>query len=202
MSLPISASSAGISSSAGNDLWGIVKARRQAQVERQEGLGYVEEQLSSVLLGVELGEAEQSEYIQKLSGTAAAAQEIREDLEVTDIKDARVSRDLYLIKAGGISWRPFPLSQRQVEVAPLHRRLQARMARAIKQRRKLAPESVRSTVYSIAFQGVGKKDSDRLDLSGWGMKVLTQGVGSALSLPEPPVVALFQVKSGSVSAVR
>lgn len=202
MSLPVSASAAGISSSAGNDLWSIVKARREAQAERQEGLGYVEQQLSSVLLGVELGEAEQAEYVRKLSGTAAAAQEIREDLEVTDITEARVSRDLYLVKAGGISWRPFPLSQRQVEVAPLHRRLQARMARAIKQRRKLAPESLRSTVYSIAFQGVGGKDADRLDLSGWGTKVLAQGGGPALPLPEPPAIGLYRLKSGRLNAVQ
>lgn len=193
MSLPISASAAGISSAGGNDLWSLVKARRQAQAERQEGLGYVEKQLSSVLLGVELGEAEQAEYVQRLSGTAAAAQEIREDLEVTDISLARVPRDLYLMKAGGISWRPFPITQRQVHVAPMHRRLQARMAKAIKQRRKLAPESVRSTVYSIGFRAVGGQDADRLDLSGWGLKMLSQSDGASLLLPEPPRVEIFPV---------
>ncbi len=196
MSLPISSTPAGIASYNGGELWSLVKARREARGERQEALAYVEQQLSSVLLGVELGEAEQAQYLSRLAQTAGTAQALREDLEVPELSEARVPRDLYIIKAGGISWRPFPLSQRQVEVTPLHRRLQARMAMAIKQRRKMAPESLPVQVHSIAFQYAGRRLEDRVEISGWGARVLARDNEKTLPLPASSSISLFPVSAG------
>lgn len=196
MSLPISSTPAGIASHNGGELWSLVKARREARGERQEAREYVEQQLSSVLLGVELGEAEQAQYVSRLAQTAGIARELREDLEVPELSEARVSRDLYIIKAGGISWRPFPLSQRQVEVTPLHRRLQARMAMAIKQRRKTAPESLPVQVHAIAFEYAGRRLEDRVEISGWGARALAGGDAKALALPMPSPLGLISVNAG------
>lgn len=193
MSLSIFSSPAGISSQNGGDLWNLVKARRESQEQRQEALGYVEQQLSSVLLGVELEPAEQSEYVNRLAQTVGDALTLQQGPEVPELSEAKLTRDLYVIKAGGIRWRPFPLSQRQVEVTPLHRRLQARMAGAIKQRRKMAPESLPMQIQTVGFSFAGHRQEDRVEISGWGVRALERDKTAALSLPAAPELALVCV---------
>lgn len=193
MSLSIFSSPAGISSQNGGDLWNLVKARRELQEQRQQALGYVEQQLSSVLLGVELEPAEQAEYVSRLAQTVGDALTLQQGPEVPELSEAKLTRDLYVIKAGGICWRPFPLSQRQVEVTPLHRRLQARMAGAIKQRRKMAPESLPMQIQAVGFSFAGRRQEDRVEISGWGVRALERDKTAALSLPPARELALVCV---------
>ena len=192
MSQQISASAGGIASRQG-ELWNLIKARRQARQERREALDFVEQQLGSLLLGVELTPSEQAQYVSRLAETIGTARVLQQELQVPDLAEARVPRDLYLVKAGGISWRPFPLTRRQVEVTPHHRRLQARLAMAIKQRRKLAPESLTAQVHSVGFRYGDRRQEDRVELSGWGVRALARDNESATLLPAPRQVTLTSV---------
>lgn len=192
MSQQISASAGGIAARQ-RELWNLIKARRQARQERREALDFVEQQLGSLLLGVELTPSEQAQYVSRLAETIGTARVLQQELQVPDLAEARVPRDLYLVKAGGISWRPFPLTRRQVEVTPHHRRLQARLAMAIKQRRKLAPESLTAQVHSVGFRYGDRRQEDRVELSGWGVRALAMDNESATLLPAPRQVTLTSV---------
>lgn len=175
------------------ELWGLVKARRLCLQERAEAQAFVEERLGSVLLGQDLSPTEQAEYVRRLSGTAEAAQQLQRGPQVPDLKAARIPRELLLFKAGGLTWRPFRVTEKQVAVTPLHRRLQDRMALALKNKNASSPESVRSCVRSISitidrgsFQ-TAWNDEDRVELSGWGLQTLTleQKMKEAPTLPAP-----------------
>lgn len=161
--------------SAQRELWSLVKARRVAQAERQEGQAFVEERLASLLLGQDLNPGQQADYVRRLAGTAALAAQLGEGLDVPDISPARIPREKLLFKAGGVTWRPFPVTQRQVAVTPLQRRLQDRLALALRNKMAAAPESVRTCVYAAGI-AVGSHqmpwDEDRIELSGWGMEIL------------------------------
>lgn len=179
--------------SAQQELWALVKARRLAVQERAEGQAFVEARLGSLLLGQDLTPAEQAEYVHRLAGTAEAAQRLRRGPEVGELAVARVPRELLLYKAGGMGWRPFPVEQKQVGVTPLHRRLQDRMAMALKNRLASAPESVRQCVQAVgitvdhgAFQ-TRSHHEDRVELSGWGVETLAleQKMKEAPALPAP-----------------
>lgn len=174
-------------------LWSLVKARRQSQQERAEGQAFVEERLGSLLLGQELNASQQADYVRRLAGTAARAQQFGQALEVGDLEAARIPRDRLLCRVSGVAWRPFPISRRQVTVTPLHRRQQDRMALALKTRMALSPQSERRCVVAIGFSaergGVALpiKGEDRVELSGWSLESLEleQKIKEAPALPAP-----------------
>lgn len=179
--------------SAQRELWGLVKSRRVSQAERQEGQAFVEECLAGLLLGHNLSQAQQAQYVRRLAGTAALAVGLREGLEVPDLAPALVPRERLLLRAGGTGWRPFPITHRQVAVTPLQRRLQDRMALALKHKNAGSPESARTCVVAVRItvdHGFAKSDwhqEDRVELSGWGLQTLAveQQLQSAPVLPQP-----------------
>jgi hypothetical protein len=195
--------------SAQRELWNLVKARRVALAQRQEGQAFVEQRLGSLLLGRELSPAEQGEYVRRLAGTADLAQRLSQDLEVPALGSARVPRELLAWKAGGVGWRPFPVTQKVVNVTPLHRRLQDRMAIALKNKLASAPESARTCLQAVGItveRGSFRSqwnDQDRVELSGWGMEmlVLEDQLRSAPVLPAPRFLfATMAPTSGGVIA--
>jgi hypothetical protein len=190
---------AGLSAQA--ELWSLVKARRQVQQQRQEGLQFVERQLSNLLFGQDLTPAQQSDYVRRLAATAGLAAQLGQGVEVPDLAPARVPRELLLWKAGGMAWRTFPVTRRAVAVTPLHRRLQDRMALALKNKLAGAPESARSCIHAVAISldrgafTVPWHDQDRVELTGWGMEmlVLQESLRKTPSLPPPPAILLATV---------
>lgn len=159
-------------------LWSLVKARRQSQLERREGQAFVEERLGSLLLGQDLGPAEQAVYVRRLAATSERAREIGQAIEVPDFELARVPRDRLLCRMGAVSWRPFPIGRREVQVTPLQRRQQERLALALKTEMALSPLSQRRSVVALKFgverAGVplGDGDEDRVELSGYSLEAL------------------------------
>ncbi len=174
-------------------LWSLVKARRQSQLERQEGQVFVEERLGSLLLGQDLSPAEQADYVRHLAGTSERAREIGRAIEVPDLKSARVPRDRLLFRMSGVSWRPFPISRRQVAVTPLQRRQQDRLALALKTEMALSPLGERRCVVAVGFSAqragiaLGGRDEDRVELSGFSLETLeiAEKMKEAPTLPAP-----------------
>lgn len=183
------------------ELWSLVKARREAVRFRQEGRNFVAERLGSLLLGQNLDPAEQAEYVRRLAGTSAQAAELEQGPQVPDLSRARIARDLLLCKAGGVGWRLFPISTRAVVVSPLQRRLQERLAVALKDKLGAAPESARTCIHAVGITldrgpfTTPWHDEDRVEMTGWGMEILTlQGsLRSAPRLPPPPAILLANV---------
>jgi hypothetical protein len=179
--------------SAQRELWNLVKARRVSQAERKEGQAFVEERLGSLLIGQQLNQAQQGDYVRRLAGTAALAARLGQGPMVPDLALARIPRDRLLFKAGGVAWRPFPISQKTVRVTPLQRRLQDRLALALKNKVAGAPESARTCVHAVGitvdrgYFTTTWNDEDRVELTGWGMEmlVLEKQLSSAPVLPEP-----------------
>lgn len=179
--------------SAQRELWSLVKARRASQAERAEGQAFVAERLAGLLLGQDLSQAEQAQYVRRLAGTAALAAQLSQGVEVPDLSPARIPRERLLMRAGGVGWRPFPLTRKQVGVTPLHRRLQDRMALALKNRVAGSPESARVCVHAVGitvdhgFFKIRWHHEDRVELSGWGLEAiaLEQQMRSAPVLPQP-----------------
>lgn len=179
--------------SAQRELWSLVKARRVSQAEREEGQAYVEECLAGLLLGQNLSQAEQAQYVRRLAGTAALAMQLRQGVEVPELARAHVPRERLILKVGGLGWRPFPLTHREVAVTPLQRRLQDRMALALRHKLAGSPESARVCLRVVAIsidQGFGKTPwhhEDRVELSGWGLQALQleQQMKLPPTLPRP-----------------
>lgn len=184
-----------------NELWSLVKAKREALKERQEALEFVEQQLGNLLLGQELDPAQQSAYVRRLVGTAAQAAELAEGPDIVSDKRFRIAREELLLRVGGVSWRPFPVSRRAVVVTPLHRRLQNRMALALKNQKLASPMSIRTSVYAVGINidlghsVVSSGSFDSVDLSGWGRQVLSaeQAFEKPLNLPPTPVFMMQTV---------
>lgn len=188
------------------ELWSLVKARRVVQQERQEARGFVEQRLGSLLFGEDLDQAQQAAYARKLAGTAARAAQLAEGPDLPDLKAARVSKDRLLWKAGGLGWRAFPVSQRAVAVSPLHRRLQDRLALALKDKREGSPEAARRVVHAVSItvaRGQHTRawnDQDQVELTGWGMEMLVsqKALSTVPTLPPAPAILLTTVSpSGS-----
>lgn len=179
--------------SAQRELWNLVKSRRVSQHQRREDQAFIEERLGSLLLGQQLTPAQQGDYVRRLAGTAGYAAQLAQGVEVPDLAIARIPRDRMLLRAGGVPWRPFPVSQKKVAVTPLHRRMQDRMALALKGKLAGDEKSARTCVYAVGFavaQGssvTSWNDQDRVELSGWGLETLSvqEKMNSAPVLPAP-----------------
>lgn len=194
------------------ELWSLVKSRRVSQAERREGQAFVEQRLGSLLLGQELTPVQQGDYVRRLAGTAGQAVQLAQGVQVPDLAPARIPRDQLLLKAGGVSWRPFPISHKRVNVTPLHRRMQDRMALALKTKMGAEAKSIRTCVHAVGItvdRGYFKtswNDEDRVELSGWGLEtlVLQQKLSTAPVLPAPQFLfaTLAPTSAGVIASAR
>lgn len=198
---------AGISSQ--RELWSLVKSRRLSQAERREGQAFIEQRLGSLLLGQELSPAQQGEYVRRLAGTAGQAAQLAQGVEVPDLSPARIPRDRLLLKAGGVAWRPFPITRRKVNVTPLHRRMQDRMALALRAKMGTDARSVRTCVHAVGitvdrgYFTTSWNDEDRVELSGWGLETLLmqEKLSAAPVLPAPQFLFATLAPGGSAGVI-
>ena len=163
----------------GLDRWAIVQTTRAARTRSAEKKTLVQERLSELLFGLDLDLEEMREYRSRLVSALAQVDSIEQELQVPGLEAAKINRQDLLLKTGGNIWKPFPVTTKLVEVKPVQRIMEGRLAKFLQTRLSLDPKSEPRSFHSVGIivaQGTeGKRHgSDRVELTGWGMEVMTK----------------------------
>lgn len=147
---------------------------RQQRVRRQK---VVQERLSELLFGLELNLEEMALYRARLLQALVTVEDIGAESVMPSVQSARVPRDQILMRAGGMAWRPFPVTEKLVEVSPSQRLLERSLARAVQVQASLDPRSEPRSFHSVgivvARGGEGTRHgADRVELSGVGYDLM------------------------------
>lgn len=147
---------------------------RQQRVRRQK---MVQERLSELLFGLELNLEEMAQYRARLLQALVTVDDIAAESLMPPISSARVPREQILMRAGGMAWRPFPVTEKLVEVSPSQRLLERSLARAVHVQTSLDPRSEPRSFHTVgivvAQGGEGTRyGEDRVELSGLGYDLM------------------------------
>lgn len=150
-----------------------LEARRQ-RVERQK---VVQERLSELLFGLELNADEMAQYRARLVQALVCVDELADEAAAPNIAPARVPKEQLLLQTGGLGWRPFPVTEKLVEVSASQRLLERSLAKAVHAQISLDPQSAPRSYHSVGIvvaQGEQGQHhgEDRVELSGWGFEIM------------------------------
>lgn len=162
---------------------------RRSRVQRQK---VVQERLSELLFGLELNLEEMAQYRTRLVQALISVDDISGDSVVPSVAPTRVPRDQILLRTGGMSWRPFPVTEKLVDVSPSQRLLERSLARAVHTQMSLDPMSVPRSYHSVGIvvaQGAEgtRYGEDKVELSSWGFDIMAaQDYPQVVRLRLPP----------------
>lgn len=172
--------------------WATSEVGTQARRNRVERQKVVQERLSELLFGLELNLEEMAQYRARLVQALVSVDDIANDSKLPAIAPARVPRDQILLRTGGMSWRPFPITNRLVDVSPSQRLLERSLARAVHTQMSLDPMSVPRSFHSVGIvvaQGSEgtRYGEDKVELSSWGYDIMSaQDYPQVVRLRLPP----------------
>lgn len=162
----------------GLDRWAIVQSTRAARLKNLEKKNFVQERLSELLYGLDLDLEEMTNYRARLVQALANVDSIEQQVQVPSLERAKISRDDLMLRTGGTIWKPFPVTQKLVEIKPVQRILQGKLARAVATHIALNPKSEPKSFHTVGIvvaqgaEGV-RQGSDKVELTGWGMEIMS-----------------------------
>lgn len=173
MEIGISGSNVG-----GLDRWAMMQTTRAARLRQAKKKTVVQERLSELLFGLDLDMEEMREYRSRLVSALAQVDSIENQTVVPSLKKAKISRDDLLLCTGGMIWKPFPVTTNLVEVKPIQRIMEQRLGKFLETLVSLNPKSEPRSFHSVGIvvaqgsEGM-RHGSDRVELTGWGMQVMS-----------------------------
>ena len=175
MSINISGSDFGTSL----DRWAVVQTTRQARAQKLKDKDHIHQRLGDLLYGLDLDIEELRNYRARLVQALNQVDRLESSVTLPPLDNALITRQQMLVKTGGAVWSPREITNKLVEVAPVQRLIEHRLAKAVSTRFSLDPMSAPRSFHSVGIvvasgtEGV-RQGSDRVELSGWGMEIMSK----------------------------
>lgn len=157
--------------------WAHAELQPSARQDRGQRQHVVQQRLSELLFGLELNLEEMAQYRNRLLQALVCVDEITADSSLPNPSSARIAPTQQILKMGSLGWRPFPITERLIDVSPTQRLLERSLARAVKIQHALDPKSKSYSFHSIGIivaqgsEGL-RVGEDRVELSSWGYEVM------------------------------
>lgn len=163
----------------GLDRWAIAQTTLLARQRKSQDKEHIHQRLGDLLYGLDLDIEELRNYRARLVQALTQVDSLEGSVKLAPLDNALITRQQMLVKTGGTVWSPIRVTNKLVEVAPVQRLIEHRLAKAVSRQFSLDPMSAPRSFHSVGIVVASGSDgvqqgSDRVELSGWGMEIMSK----------------------------